>query len=120
MAQEAAGRSVDLERRAGVRPPRWCLSLIARARFNNWIGQYDLALNDLEEAVGLARTIKEQLACGDVLTELSTIARLRDDKESALRFAREAYEAAIEPTTGRARSWRWENGCSPPVHCLGY
>ena len=57
-AQEAAGRSVDLERR-GNSPATLVPSLIARARCNAWIGQYDLAVNDLEEAAGLARSIKK-------------------------------------------------------------
>ncbi len=95
LALEAAGWSVDLERGVNA-PATLARSLIARARCNAWIGQYELAISDLEEANSLARSIGNNSLVAAALTELSAAARLGADKERALSTAREAYETAVE------------------------
>lgn len=71
------------------------LALVARARSNQWASEWNLAVNDLEEAANLARVAEDRPLLAASLTALSAAARVRGHKESALALGREAYELAI-------------------------
>ena len=93
-AWEDADQAVSLERGAGS-GASLARALIARGQSNQWAGDWELAANDFQEAASAARDHDDSDLLRASLTELSAIARVRGDKESALALAREAYERAV-------------------------
>ncbi|MFZ1019334.1 MAG: AAA family ATPase [Candidatus Cybelea sp.] len=89
-----ADQAVGLERSLGS-TANLARALIARAQCNEWAGQWDLAAHDLDEAASIGRELGNPALLATALTELSTVARVRGQKESALALAREAYELAF-------------------------
>ena len=93
-ALEDADRAVRLERgsRSSVSLGR---ALITRARCNEWTYAWDLAAHDLEEAAKIGRGLSDAALLATALVELSAVARVRNEEDSALALGAEAYDLAF-------------------------
>ncbi len=96
-ALEDADLAVGLERGSSSRI-NLGRALITRARCNEWACEWGLAAHDLEEAAEIGRGLSDASLLATSLVELSAVARVRNERDSALALGAEAYELAFAAT----------------------
>ncbi len=94
LAVQAAEQGVRFARAADS-AANLATALMVRAQCSDWAHHGTAAASDWDEAATIARRLENSALLAASLTGLSSAARLRCDKESALRYAQEAYDRAV-------------------------